>query len=94
MPFSDRFVSRKVNRLFTSLDLPLHIQSVRTVLPNKVKVEGVTITGIDGDTIICAMDLDTHISLPALLKKKVKLNQVYLNGVLVHLSNDDDQFRS
>ncbi len=88
MPFSDRFVSRKVNSIFTSLDLPLHIQSIRTVLPNKVRVEGVTITGKEGDTIICAMDLDTHISLPALLKNKVKLNQVYLAGVLVHLSND------
>ncbi len=70
LSFTDVFVSKKVNLLFTRLDLPLHIQAIRTVLPNKVKVEGVTITGQEGDTIICAMDLDTHISLPALLKKQ------------------------
>jgi len=88
LPFSDRFVSRQVNSLFSKLDLPLHIESIRTLLPNKVKVEGVTISGPQGDTIICAMGVDTKINLPALLKKKVKLQQVYLGGVVVHLYND------
>ena len=88
LPFSDRFVSRQTNSLFSKLDLPIHIESIRTVLPNKVKVEGVTISGPEGDTIICAMDLDAKITLHALLKKKVKLKQVYLAGVVVHLEND------
>lgn len=88
LPFSDRFVSKQVNGLFNSLELPIHIEAIRTVLPNKVKVEGVTISSAKGDTIICVMDLDAHISLPALLRKKVRLNQVYLGGVLVQLNND------
>ncbi|MDX2432480.1 MAG: translocation/assembly module TamB domain-containing protein [Bacteroides sp.] len=88
LPFSDRFVTKQTNSLFSKLDLPLHIESIRTVLPNKVKVEGVTISGPEGDTIICAMDLDAKIRLHALLKKKVKLKQVYIGGVVVHLDND------
>ena len=88
LPFSDRFVSRQTNNLFSSLDLPLHVESIGTVLPNKVKVEGFTISGPEGDTIICAMDVDVKINLPALLKKKVKLKQVFLGGVVVHLNND------
>ncbi len=88
LPFSDRFVSRQVNGLFNKLELPLHIQNIRTVLPNKVKVEGVTIVSTEGDTIIWVMDVDAHISIQALLKQKVKLKQVYLGGILVDLKND------
>lgn len=88
LPFTDVFVSKKVNQLFTSIELPLHIQTIRKVLPTHVIAEGVTITGKDGDTIICAMDVDAHIKLLALLKNKVSLSQVYLGGVFVHLDND------
>ncbi|MFO7670729.1 MAG: translocation/assembly module TamB domain-containing protein [Bacteroidales bacterium] len=88
LPFSDRFVSKQVNGLFNRLELPLNIQAVRTILPNKVKVEGVTISGPEGDTIICAMDLEARITLHALLKHKVRLKEVYLGGVLVTLTND------
>jgi len=88
LPFSDRFVSRQVNSLLNRMELPLHLQAIRTVLPNKVKVEGVTISGPEGDTIICAMDLEAHIALPALLKNKVRLKEVYLGGVLINLNND------
>ncbi len=88
LPFTEHVVSRQVNNLFTRLELPLHIQNLRTVLPNKVKLEGVTISGPEGDTIICVMDLDARVNLPALLKNKVKLKQLYLGGVLIQLNND------
>ena len=88
LPFSDRLVSKQVNGIFKNLELPLHVQAIRTILPNRVKVQGVTIGSPGGDTIIHVMDVDAHISLPALLKKKVKLNQVYMTGVVVQLNND------
>ncbi len=88
LPFTGRFVSKQVNGLFNRLELPLNIQAVSTILPNKVKVEGITISGPEGDTIICAMDLEARITLYALLKHKVKLKEVYLGGILVNLKND------
>lgn len=88
LPFSDRFVSQQVNSLFIKLELPLHIETIRTVLPTKVIAEGVTIKGLDNDTIIRVMDVDAHITLHALMKNKVKLGQVKLGGILVHLDND------
>lgn len=88
LPFTDRVVSNQVNGLFNKLELPLHIENISTVLPNKVKVEGVTIVSTEGDTIIWVMDMDARITLQALLKKKVKLKQVYLGGIQVDLNND------
>lgn len=88
LPFTDRIVSNQVNGLFNRLELPLHIQRIRTVLPNKVRVEGVTISGTEGDTIIQVMDMEAHIKLPAILKNTLKMKKVYLAGILVDLNND------
>ncbi len=86
LPFSHRFVTKQTNRILSNLDLPIHIQSIRTILPTTVNLQGVEIFHFDGDAIIYAGELQVGYSLPSLLFKKVKLQKVYMDSARITLS--------
>jgi hypothetical protein len=86
LPFSHRFAASQVNRIFVRTDLPIHIRSIRTLLPHKLRVEGVCIKGVDGDTLIYAGELKARIGLPGLLRAKVELKKVEIDHAMVDLS--------
>ena len=46
LPFSHSFVTQKVNNIFISSGIPVHLNSVNKVLPWSVYVQGVLIHGL------------------------------------------------
>ncbi len=85
LPFSRNFVTGRVNALFQKLELPLNIQTIKTVRLTKVHVEGFSIIDPRGDTIVYAGNVKAHIKLLALMKSKVVLDEAELSGIGVYL---------
>jgi translocation and assembly module TamB len=78
LPFSHRFVTQKVNGIFKSSGLPVHIESIKKVFPWSVYAEDILINGQQGDTIVFAERVSADLSPLALIRKKVILHSVSL----------------
>ena len=70
LPFSHRFATQKVNNIFSSSGLPVHLNSINKVFPWSVCAQGVLISGLKGDTIVYAGTVRSGIKPFALLRKK------------------------
>lgn len=85
LPFSHRFVTQKVNSIFVSSGLPVHINSVNKVFPWAVYVQGILIYGPQGDTIVYAGKVRSGLKPLALFKKRVILRSVYLEKATINI---------
>lgn len=88
LPFSHRFLTRKINQMLSSASIPLKISSVTTVLPRSVYAEGVIITGPAGDTIIYAGKIKASIRTLGLFNQKLILPSVNLENSVVNISTN------
>ncbi len=87
---SDRFTTNQTNRILEKSNVPVHIGSIRTILPQRVIAEEVTIRSRSLDTLIFAGKIDAGISLLRLLKEKVAINNLVLENARVTLSRVSD----
>ncbi len=85
LPFFHSFVTQKVNKIFTSSGIPVHINSVTKVLPWSVYIQGVIINGPEGDTIVYAEKVKSGLKPLALTKKKLILKSVYLEKTFINI---------
>jgi len=85
LPFTQRFATKKVNQILGHSGLPIQIDAIKKILPPSVKLDGVTINGINGDTIIRVGELDVNCRLISLLRKKVVIRDVILDQAAVEL---------
>lgn len=85
LPFTQRFATKKVNQVLGHLDLPIQIDAIKQILPPSVKLQGVTINGINGDTIIRVGELDANCRLISLMRKKVVIRDVVIDQAAVEL---------
>ena len=85
---ADRFVTNQANRILESAGVPVHIQHIRTILPNRVDVQGVSIAGNSGDTLIYVGELEARIALLQLLKSRVSIGDLKLDDANVLLSRE------
>jgi len=83
-----RFVTNQANRILESAGVPVHIQHIRTILPNRVDIRGVSITGNSGDTLIYVDEIQTRLAVMQLLKAKVAIGDLHMDNVNVLLSRD------
>ena len=90
LPFSKRLVTRQVNQLFNNLELPIHINSIRTLRLKTVNLQGVIISDLQGDTIIYAGKVKADYRLLALLQKKVVLKEADLRQVSMDLLMNEE----
>jgi len=88
LPFSQRFATKKANQILSSSSVPIHLDGIRKIMPGSVKIQGIVIKGIQGDTIIYAGELQADIRLVSLLRSKVMLKDVVLDGALVELDRN------
>jgi hypothetical protein len=88
LPFSHRFVTQKVNNIFTGSGIPVHINSVNKVFPWSVYVQGALIHTSGGDTIVYAGNIRAGLKALALFKKKIVLPSVCLEKVMIILSRN------
>lgn len=86
LPFTQRFATGKVNQILSSYSVPIHLDAIRKIMPGSVSIQGVVITGIQGDTIISVGELEADIRLISLLRRHVMLKEVILDGALVELT--------
>jgi len=86
LPFTQRFATGKVNQVLSSSSVPIHLDAIRKIMPGSVIIQGVVISGLQGDTIIYAGELEADIRLISLLRSKVMLKEVVLDGALVELA--------
>jgi len=89
LPFSQRFATKKVNQILSSSSVPIHLEAIRKIMPGSVNIQGIIIQGLQGDTIIYAGELQADIRLVSLLRSKVMLKDVVLDGVLVELARNN-----
>ena len=85
LPFAHRYATDRVNGIFEDARLPIHIRSIEHLRTRALSVTGVTITGVEGDTIIHADGLKAGIRVLALLKREVYLSSVILEGASIRL---------
>lgn len=85
LPFTQRFATKKVNQILAHSDLPIQIDAIKQILPPSVKLEGVTINGINGDTIIRVGEFDANCRLISLMRKKVVIRDVVIDQAAVEL---------
>ena len=85
LPFTQRFATGKVNQILSSSGVPIHLDAIRKIMPGSVNIQGVVISGLHGDTIIYAGELEADIRLISLIRSKVMLKKVLLDGALVEL---------
>ena len=88
LPFSQRLATRQVNRTLTRKDVPVHINAIRKLLPGSVIIQGVTIGEARGDTIIYTGEIEAGIRLVALLRSKVVIRDLSLDGVIVDIGRE------
>jgi translocation and assembly module TamB len=91
--FSQRFATRKVNQILGISDVPIHIREISRILPNAVLVQGVLISGPDKDTLVYAEKIQADMRLLALTRRKVALDQLYLQGASVHLLMNEESLQ-
>lgn len=88
LPFSQRFVTKKINQVFSHAGLPIHVMEINTILPSRIHIQGAGIIGPEGDTLIYAGDLRAGYGLTGFLRRKVILKKVNISDVRVRLSRD------
>ena len=86
LPFSQRFATKKVNQILSSSSVPIHLDAIRKIMPGSVNIQGIVISGQEGDTIISVGELEADIRLISLLRSNVMLKEVVLDGALVELA--------
>ena len=92
LPFGHRFITRRVNNILVNTHVPITINSIETIWPNSVAVNGVNLHGNEGDTIIYAKKLGATVSLLALLQRKVIIPSAFLsNSSITFLRQNTDQ---
>lgn len=87
---ANRFITSQTNRILEGASVPISIQNIRTILPNRVKIEGVSIISNASDTLIHVGELDARIALLRLLKSRVSIGELQLDDVKVELSRLHD----
>ncbi len=88
LPFSQRFATKKVNQILSSSSVPIHLDGIRKIMPGSVNIQGIVIKDLQEDTIIYAGELQADIRLVSLLRSKVMLKDLALDGALVELARD------
>jgi len=83
-----RFVTNQANRILENAGVPVHIQHIRTILPNRVDVQGVSIAGNSGDTLIYVGEVQARLAVMQLLKAKVAIGDLHMDDVNVLLSRE------
>lgn len=90
LPFTQRYATRQVNQILTGAELPIHLDAIRKILPGSVRIQGIVISGQEGDTLIYAGELQADIRLMALIRKRLVLPEVNLDGAVVTLERDSN----
>jgi len=86
LPFSQHFATRQVNQILSQASVPIHLDAIKKILPGSVRIQGIGITGLQGDTIIYVGELQADIRLVSLLRSNVMLKEVVLEDALVELA--------
>lgn len=89
LPFSQRFATRQVNQILSGVNVPIHINAIKRILPNSVLIQDVLIEDLQGDTIIFVGELDANCRLISLIRKKVVLQDLDLNQAQVNILMND-----
>ena len=90
LPFAHRFITQRVNNILLNADVPISINSVETIWPNSVAVNGVNIYGHAGDTIIYAEKLGAAIAPFALLQRKLIIPSAFLSNSSVRFLRQNE----
>ena len=86
LPFTQEFISRRVNQLFINKSLPIRIGSIERILPFRLQVRDVLIISAERDTLIYAESLNTIFSPIGLVRSTVDLDKLELSHLQVQLS--------
>jgi translocation and assembly module TamB len=90
LPPSQRFATGKVNQALKHSGLPIYLEDIRKIMPGSVKIQGLVIMDLHGDTIVYAAGLRADIRMLALLHSKVLIKDLNLEGALVDIVRERD----
>jgi uncharacterized protein involved in outer membrane biogenesis len=89
LPAAHRLITQKINKILLDNHLPLHISSVRIVLPKSVTIRGVSLTDSCGDTIMYAEEVKASIVPVAAFNKKIILSSVYFGDCRINITRNN-----
>jgi translocation and assembly module TamB len=89
LPYGRRFITTKINSILSKSDIPLHVTSVRIFLPVSVTLDGLTLSGQSGDTIVFAKHVQADFVPMALFKKRILITNIYLENATINISRND-----
>ena len=93
LPFAHRFITSKVNNILSNAHIPITINSIGTILPNSIVVNGITLSGIKGETIIYAEKAGVTVATLALIRKRVLITSVILSNPAINLSRAEKDLK-
>ncbi|MBP1668846.1 MAG: hypothetical protein H6Q21_1212, partial [Bacteroidetes bacterium] len=88
LPFSQRFITAKANRIFQDKGLPVNIEKATILVNGKINLSKVRILTDDRDTIVFVQRIRIAVRPFSLLFKKVKVINVLVEDAVVNLNKD------
>jgi translocation and assembly module TamB len=89
LSLTHRLITQKINKILLENHLPLHISSVRIILPKSVTIKGVSLTSPGGDTIIYAEEVKASFIPSAAINKKILLSSVFIGDCRISITRNN-----
>jgi hypothetical protein len=87
IPPAQRYTTRQVNQILFRSEVPIQIEAIRKILPGSVRIQGITISGLENDTLIYTGEMQADIRLLSLLRHTVVLKDLLIDAAHVKLSS-------
>lgn len=88
--FQNLIKDKAVSYLEEKIKTPVEIKRIEIGFPKKVIVEGIYFESREGDTLLAGEKLKVDISLFKLLRNKVEINSIDLQGITTTIKRDKD----
>ena len=71
--------------------LPLDIERINILSPNKIQISNILLNDLNGDTLAAIKKATLHISLLSLLDKEIRINTVTVSRPTIHIKRNTPQ---
>lgn len=89
-PVQNYIAKKVVVKLRNDLNIPLKIDRIQVLFFNTIRIKGVELQSIQNDTILYASELRTSVRLRDLLKKRLYVKRLKLEGANFYLAKNKD----
>ncbi len=89
LPAVHKVITRKANQVLADAGIPVHIGKLTLLINGKIGIEEVEVIAAGNDTIVYAGDASINLRPLPLLFKRVKIESIKLDNVVVDIYSDE-----